>query len=87
MAEETKPLLQSKTFWGQVLGIASAVALAAVTGIADHQGQVVELIKAVTPSWLDASVGPIVGSGLALILSWWGRQDAAQTGKRLKGVF
>lgn len=87
MAETSKPAVQSKTVWGIIL---QALAVALAAGAADLQANEVDLATGLAgflPDYLSGLLPAVLSWLLGAILTYFGRQNAAQTGKKLKGIF
>ncbi len=83
----TKGVLKSQTMWGSVLTIVGVIGSAAVTGLEAHKEEIGAAIEALTPGWMDPMVGPALVTVLGLLVTLFGRQKAAESGKKLKGIF
>lgn len=87
MAETKKPAVKSITMWGAALQILAVILAAAVAGINENQGVIIDQIKVLLPAWAVTFVTPAITTLVGFLLTLFGRQNAAQTGKKLKGVF
>lgn len=86
-AETEKPAIKSTTIWGSVLQVLAVILAMAVAGIHENQGIIIDQIKVLLPSWAVTLATPAVTSVIGFLMTFFGRQNAAQTGKKIKGVF